>query len=342
MAKLKKIFNFVRENDFQTIITVVKRRFASKLQKAFINNTTVSKADFPLREKQKIESVTFLYDLINAQKGSTILRSHQVYEIVKGEGSVLPLHITHDSSGIKNSIVIMDKYSSTFASRAMLRKLREANNILISDPVDDEIIVEKYSQFDGLIASSIKQYAYFKEHFPKMTIAYLFHHADIRLPKKLAPQDEFKAAYFGEPSNMYDFPGLNEWIQPVPVDTSKQKLGWMSSIANYNFHYAVRSKGYSERVFKPFTKGFTAAHFGANILVHADDGDAGIYLGTQYPFLLKGELSPKAVIEMMTFARESFSSETWRKGLSVMEEIKNKTDPAKLKDNFWAFIREFL
>lgn len=343
MFKIKKILSFIRENDLRVIVTVFKRRLMANFQKK-IYTLEISPAESKLNQKPyfKPEKIVFLYDKINAQKGSTILRCHQVYEIIKGGDVILPVEITHNSSTITNSIVIMDKYSSTFATKNDLKKLRRANNILISDPVDDEIFIEKYSQFDGLIASSIKQHAFFTAHLPQTPNTYLFHHADIRLPDSLAPQDKFRAAYFGEPSNMYDFPGLNDWIQPVPVNTSRQKLGWMSSIANYNFHYAVRSKGYSDRIFKPFTKGIIAAHFGANILVHQDDGDAGLYLDDKYPFMLKGELNPKAVNEMLRFAYDSFGGEEWKQGLAAMETLKLKTNLTHLRQEFWLFMKQFL
>ena len=134
---------------------------------------------------------------------------------------------------------------------------------------------------------------------------------------------------------------------PTPVTSTncRTRLIFVSStlrpqtqpgLRECNVHYALRK---ARRIdgFKPFLKGFTAASCRSNIIVPRDESDARYYLGSDYPFILKDE-SLNAVLEMIEHAKSSFAGAEWRRGLEIMESVRQRCDPTQIASQLKALL----
>src|ERR1043166_3945322 len=75
----------------------------------------------------------------------------------------------------------------------------------------------------------------------------------------------------------------------ISAEKSRDMNVHFRKLEDYNAHFAVRPDvvgNPSLRSFAPFTKGFTAAVCGANIIVNRGVDDAVAFLGADYPFLI--------------------------------------------------------
>jgi hypothetical protein len=101
-------------------------------------------------------------------------------------------------------------------------------------------------------------------------------------------------------------------------------------------HYAVRNRRPIDG-FKPFLKGFTAAHCRSNIIVPRSEGDAIYYLTSDYPYLLEDE-SLNSVSYMIARVRASFGSDEWRRGLEIMDSVRRRSSPDQVAGELEALI----
>ena len=133
-----------------------------------------------------------------------------------------------------------------------------------------------------------------------------------------------RSGYFGELLNAVLTPKIIKKVDVVPVDNTNQNDFWLRELPKYNFHYAIRQ---TRDVYpnKPFVKGFTAAHCNANILIQDSEKEAVRWLGKDYPYLVHGEVTEKKILEMLKYAKKSFGSEVWIRGLETMRKIREKT-----------------
>ena len=285
----------------------------------------------------KKTKVVFLYDSLNQDKGSTVLRSKQLFEVVSANPDFETMR-SSSATGIRNSIVVLDKYTSLFLPIEDLVQLRRDQNFIISDPVDDIINPYRLNFFDGLMAASVKQYAHFKQQHPNKHLGYVFHHCDTRIAPPTGTQRP-APAYFGELKNMFRFEGDQDLVEIFGINTSLQNLSWMEAISLCSLHYAIRPPASTGHIYKPFTKGIVAARVQANIIVHKDDGDALHHLTTEYPYLLKDVLTPAAAKDAVKFAIESYNGPEWKRGLEIMSRLREETSLEKLQKDFWAYIK---
>jgi hypothetical protein len=73
--------------------------------------------------------------------------------------------------------------------------------------------------------------------------------------------------------------------------------------------------------FKPFTKGFIAAHCSSAILVGKDDAEATAILGSDYPFFCDRS-DGKKVREAIGRMADGFENAEWRKALSILAKVR--------------------
>jgi len=150
------------------------------------------------------------------------------------------------------------------------------------------------------------------------------------------PDDRCRIGYFGEIANARYVNELQDTINFCLVDTATANATWIPKLRECNVHYALRK---ARRIdgFKPFLKGFTAASCRSNIIVPRDESDARDYLGSDYPFILKDE-SLNAVLEMIEHAKSSFAGAEWRRGLEIMESVRQRCDPTQIASQLKALL----
>lgn len=271
-------------------------------------------------------STNFLYSDASRYYGSTVMRGEQLSKIAE---KVLKRKTYFTSVDYKyvNCTLYLTKWAVYSLSPEKLQKLKDRQNLIIFDMVDGEIPDEKKQFADVFVAASETIYKKYKRLLPKSSIIFLIdHHADPRIknlnwsrkPKSL------QVGYFGEMINTYITPKINKIVNFIPVSTVNQSDEWFYELPKYNLHYAIRQK---RDVYpnKPFLKGFTAAHCNANILIQDSEKEAIKWLGKDYPYLLKGKVTENKVLRMLNHIKESYGSDEWKRGLSVMRRIKKRT-----------------
>ncbi|WP_143145520.1 hypothetical protein [Desulfovibrio litoralis] len=246
--------------------------------------------------------------------------------------------IVSSSWTVKNSIVIIDRMAIN--NEKLLSTLKKNQNIILIDVIDGVFDLNLLHYVDGIICCSHKAYNYYNTLSNRCMIFFIEHCADIRLPDKIEPLFSFSPYYFGAHENLLMYNSLRDLLTIVYTDhNSKITLNWMDKIPLANFHYALRPP-MEKLVFKPFTKGFTAAWANSNILVHKDDGDAALYLGNDYPYLIHEDITESVVLEYLAKATDDFGSKDWNYALSIMKEIKEKISHENIAKQFWAMIKD--
>ena len=218
--------------------------------------------------------------------GSTIMRGQQLSDLVRERFSDefdVSITLEHD---VRDAIVVITKGALATLKADDLHALRRKNIAVVGDYVDDPPSRRKAVLMDLLLAASIEGFVEVSRKFPNVRSEYLPHHVDPRITPGVAPKNVFAVGYFGEPKNAVRYEAIESLVDFIDVNTRTSDTEWMQRLAGYSLHYAARPLSQKDGA-KPFLKGFTAAHCGANVIVTADDGDASYYLGDDYPYLLR-------------------------------------------------------
>lgn len=222
---------------------------------------------------------------------------------------------------------------------------------VIFDPLDmriDENFRELAQRSTCLVASSLTQRDYFLDAFGGDTrVVFIPHHVDTRLPDVQCQMDRFRIAYVGAPANAR-LPRRKKWFQFTDwrarftdicdvIDASNyDDMGWAWQLENYNCHYLFREKQ-SFDGFKPFLKGYIAAHCGAVVMAQRDDAEAVANLGADYPFLFDVKRGRDVVGHIETVAR-SFGSQRWDIAQDRVAALKEQYREDRVIDAFFAVL----
>lgn len=271
-------------------------------------------------------SVHFVYAEQYRYFGTTVLRGEQLSKIAqKALGQ--KVYFTSTDYRYKKCTLFLTKRAIEVLSHEGLKQLKDNQNRLIFDPVD-WIMGEKWLEHaDILVAISQEMSEMYKKKLPpSQKIVLVDHNVDSRL-KTLDWSEhltKLSVGYFGELRSTYLTPKIRQRVDVFPVDNGRQNDYWMKELPKHNLHYAIRQK-YQVYPIKPFIKGFTAAHCGANILIQASEKEAVRWLGKDYPYLLRGKVTEKNILEMLKHIKKSFGSKEWERGLEIMRGIREKT-----------------
>lgn len=272
-------------------------------------------------------SIHFIYSDKYRDYGSTVLRGKQLSQIARKALSPTKVYYTSTDYNYENCVLFLTKWSIFSLSIKEMEKLKENGNVLILDPIDANLLLERVRYADIIIAVSETIYdLYRKRYIASKRIVVVDHNVDLRLKNidwKQKPTI-FRTGYFGEVINAVLTPAIRQLVDVVWVNNVEQNNYWLKELPKYSFHYAIRRK---REVYpnKPFMKGFVAAHCGANILIQDSEKEAVKWLGEDYPYLLRGKVTDEKVIEMLKYAEKTYGSKIWEKGLEKMREIKEKT-----------------
>jgi len=284
------------------------------------------------RGKSVSRPVLFVDSLPELRAGSSYLRTTQLCELSKAafEDAGIRSQVT-SSLAHRDSILILNKNSLLATKPWRLRRLKRRNNVVVADPLDGKVDAERLGCCDLLLAASLTQFDALSTEFPDKKVAYVGHHVDLRLPPVNPPTERFRLGYFGEIGNAAFSETPNLPVEFVAIETMRADItGWMEKLALFNAHYALR-KTQSFDGFKPFTKGFVAAHCGSPILVGSDDVEARRHLPADYPFVADAS-SVETVIAAIGRMREAFVGPEWQIALDAMAGIRRQTTPDAIAD----------
>lgn len=290
--------------------------------------------------------------------GSTVLRGRQLVDLLSPRLSdryCLTFSVDREQAA---SVVILTKGFLAEASPQALADLKAARNTLLADPVDLGMSLADLrllaAPVDGFVASSRRQMAALQMHFPDKPCHLVTHNVDRRLPAFVPPGDRLRIAYVGLRINCRYSEGLSRLGEIVETPTSESDDAWLGRLPEFNCHYALRraeamlelhpflaSSSGRELLndaggffkFKPFTKGFTAAHCSVPILTERTESDAQFYLPEDYPFFLPSG-AWNEVSDAIMRVREAFGGKAWQYALDVMRELRDRSSSAHIADEF--------
>jgi hypothetical protein len=98
--------------------------------------------------------------------------------------------------------------------------------------------------------------------------------------------ENLRPVYFGTAKVAYWTKNIEDRIPIIDASSSRKMDENYHKLIDFNFHYGVRNLSTTSNRISPFTKGFTAAVMGCNILVDRNVPDAVRVLGDDYPFLI--------------------------------------------------------
>lgn len=284
-------------------------------------------------------SVTFLYDKTKKHPGSTVMRSLQLPAFLQREfGDGVKIQTATNIESVSNSLVIVGKQMLESMSPEALRSLRGQNVALAADPVDATFAAHKMSEFDIIIAASLKALQNPVNSQVSVPHYLITHHSDPRITTMNVPNDRLRVGYFGELANTVGHGQLDHIVDYHRVNTSKANHNWLEQLGNYNAHFAVRQKRDFDG-FKPFTKGFVAAHCGAVVLCGRSEGDSGYYLGDDYPFYLD-DMSPQGIEFSIAQMTSMFGGQEWKYAREIMEEVRYRSSQSWIAKEFSHMLSE--
>jgi len=230
------------------------------------------------------------------------------------------------AAAIGDAVMVLTRSFLRHAGPDELAAMKARGNTICVDNVDHPARGKLHQHVDVYVAASITQYAHYLKTIDDRAIHLITHHADPAIGSPVLPGDGARIGYFGELVNARHMEALEgdvDFFQTNNVTVRDRT--WIDRLADYNVHYAVRRERPGD-VFKPFTKGFTAARTGANIIVPLDEGDVRYYLGADYPYVLADD-SLEAVREMVAKVREGFGGPEWDEGIEVMRSVRARSSP---------------
>jgi len=250
-----------------------------------------------------------------------LLRGHQLIELASRTRPAIACRpcALAELGGLRGETVILTKSALCRIDRRDMARLRGRGHRLIADPVDlpprDGVLAAAHI----LLASSLTQELAYRAWFTGLPVHYLAHHVDLRLPAVTPPADRARLAYFGKLENCLHADRIQPLVSLIPAEFPAD-TGWMRHLASHNAHYALRAANPVDG-FKPFTKGFVAAHCGAPVIVRADDEEARLHLGPDYPFYIQ-TLAPDSVLGKLAEIAAGFGTPDWQAALATMQHIR--------------------
>jgi hypothetical protein len=265
-----------------------------------------------------------IYFRKNNNWGSGQMRGNQIAGMISTSG--YEADTVYSVDGIKNSIIVFVKY----APLQEVEIAKANGNIIIYDFVDFLANAPEYkisnlpefsalcSMFDVIIHTTQSSLDYMKDKVSCSMIV-IPHHYDPRIIYPININKNLSLGYVGMIHNLLygdDIPELNKLI--LQYDFSN----FLNNTAMFNCHYTVRTNTI-ESLYKPATKVFTAAACNANIIA-SKDLNVMEFLPSDYPYLTDYDLeSVKATVAKVV---DTFGSDIWKYGMSIMEEIRFKTN----------------
>ncbi len=298
--------------------------FFTKIPHKKLNTSPLVSDDPTVASLKRRRDVTFLFSHRFANSGSTVMRGAQLADITRQAlGGEIEVNFSADTD-VQNKLLILTKGFLKDTSPEMIRRLRK-NNVILADFVDEPPTEELVDEVDGLIAASLTALNDYYNRFQDKFIHHITHHVDTRISWDFSvPNDMLRAGYFGEFLNAISTESVQRRVEFIQVDTNVQSLAWMDRLRQFNFHYAARSRRKIDGA-KPFLKGFSAAHSGANMLIQRGEGDASFYLGPDYPYLLPESCTEADIVNALERVRAGFGTAEWRYGLQVMADVRYRS-----------------
>jgi hypothetical protein len=288
-----------------------------------------------------MKNIVFLCSPKYLELASTVLRVTQLCHLVTPVIERYGYSVSCRIGDCRNcSLIILTKGFLIDATLSAILKLKQSNNVLIADYVDHKPDLAIAEIVDGFMASSYRQYEYFRSLFPAKPCHLVTHNVDQRIAQIIPPSDGLRVGYFGELYNARYIGELSALVQFIRTDVMQPDQRWQSQLSRFNCHYAVRRRQAWDG-FKPFLKGFLAAHCGSPIVTDTTEGDASYFLPNDYPFLVSTE-GTDAVTTTIRQAKDLFGGIEWNYACEAMREVRERSSASSVIIEFEKMITYYL
>lgn len=291
----------------------------------------------PRLPKQRPAKCVFVYNEKHRTTASTVLRCFQAVDVLHRLRPSLAATAT-STLDMYGCIVILSKGTLKEITVDQLWRLHRNGNTILADFVDDPVDPYIVPHIDGLVASSISAYIDYSKKYAGTEVVHLTHCVDTRL-RSLAKQHEFRIGYFGELKNTVASDRIKEHVNFHGVDTQRGDIDWTHKLHRYSCHYIARKRDNPES-FKPFLKGFTAAHCGSPVIVDRDNPEVDYYLGPDYPLRVRADCE-QDILTGIEKAKDSFGSSQWSNLVDRMHDARERSSPQWYTHEFDFLMRLF-
>lgn len=223
---------------------------------------------------------------------------------------------------IKNQHVILSKFAAVNITNYDLTILSRNGNTVFVDSVDGETDLKKFQKEHILVASSHRQFEYFKNE-SKSKVELVYHASDLRLKTVKAQNQHFSIGYFGSlsriPKEFSSIDNLSIIKTPLSFEPKLKTPRFSKELKDYSAHLVVGTR-MPKLVFKPFTKGLIATNVGAVTLISGDDIEALLLLGNNYPYVTTSSRK-RSILEVANYMKNTFLDREWKTAQSLHKKL---------------------
>ena len=241
-------------------------------------------------------------------------------------------------------VMVFSKHTLLSVSPKVIEILKDKGIRLVFDHVDADMANSPLTGADCHMASSLGQLRWLETALGHSDKCHLVHHAyDTRLDKiRMTRKDRFSTIYCGSRGALHLPPELTNDVDIRFVHSSADMERTIPDLGKFAMHYAVRNdEAVQPNVFRPFTKGFTAAACGSIILAHRHTNDAANILGADYPYFC-ATLDDSDIVNAFDRAKFDFGLSDWHDAQERMRVAAKLVTPAALRAQFIELIEKAL
>ena len=277
-------------------------------------------------------------NLLNKNKnasGSAVMRSNQIYNNIKKRFRLINCYITMDYLNIKDSAIIFvkDNFDLTLD---ILKTVKQNNNTIIFDVLDlydaekndlPDLIKTGYMEYIDILI--VNNYFMRKKYYKLNKPIYIIpHHYDVRLSKYPNPPkcEKLQFIFNGELGTyknncLY----INQLKDKHNIIVCPNFIEFIQKYNKKNYCYlSIRKENSYEYNYRPLMKLAHAAGTDSNIIITKDKSVID-FIDSDYPYLLK-DSKLETVEKMIQYVKETFNTDIWWKGRSMMNELKSRLD----------------
>lgn len=272
--------------------------------------------------------VFFVFRPGTSSWGSVRLRVFQLASALKSAVQVPDsVKVVTDSQlsnlKVKDADFVISKYLLAPSTFSWLADLRSRGNRVFADIVDGFPSPGIEDHVDAFLCASRSEFTFrLSRGVPSTEI---LHQVDSRFAPRGFDRARYELGYLGGAGGALHtelVPDLEKRYTKLSMtDSEARRLS--RQVERWSHHYSVRTF-FGEGVFKPATKAFVAARFGAVFVGSREDAESLLILGEDYPYLAESSTSD-SVLQVAAAARETFGGPDWQRAVEVMSKLRRKT-----------------
>jgi hypothetical protein len=251
---------------------------------------------------------------------------------------------TEDAAVVRDAEVLLTKGAMASLKPDEIVALGRRNLATVGAWDDIRPDPRKARLVDATMTLSHRQTVELNRLYPQAPSFLVTHHVNTQVQAKARamtpPGGGLSTGYFGDLENTVRPASLAPMVELVGIDTRNvgTASSWIETLPRFNCHWIVR-RARPWDGWKPFLKGFVAAHCRSVVVTTADDGDAPYYLGDDYPFYA-ASLGAADLEMALIKAAAGFGGPDWRLALEIMAEVAARSTDSQVAEEFRLMIDE--